>query len=405
MNPRWLNAVVWLLVPFILFLLTGCLQLQIVEPVSGDEILAGERIEFRVRTEEAQESKVRWLLDGKLIGTGKSLTTSSLPVGWHEVKAELREGNKSVSDTVHVQIISWNAIKSPHRAPATAIARDEIGKETWLAVPGEGVYRVNVNGEFKLFSVSSGDLPTADVRDLILYDQEIWVATGIGVAHYVESDWRVFGRQHGLPSDDVRALYADSATSRLWLVTPLGLASWDGRSWESIPHLSPATSLAVHGDVAWVGTDGGEIHRLSGKIWNRLTPEEERQGESIQFLVPDGFQPDQVWLASRTKGLAKGHDGGREYLLGDHFEPLRTNGIVVEEASGTLWIAEANSLGILRRSATGVWRRYDAKSVLPFLEGSWQAITVDQATGTKWLATHSHIVSLSLSWRLATGVH
>ena len=129
MNPRWLNAVVWLLIPFISSL-TGCLQLQIVEPVSGDEIIAGERIELRAHTEVAQESKVRWLVDGKLIGTGKSLTTNSLPVGWHEVKAELREGNKTVSDTVHVQVISWTAIKSPHRAPATAIARDEIGKET-----------------------------------------------------------------------------------------------------------------------------------------------------------------------------------------------------------------------------------------------------------------------------------
>ncbi len=91
------------------------------------------------------------MVDGEPTGKGDSFTTSSLSVGWYEVTAELREGAKSVSDTVHVQIISWNAIESPRRAPATAIAGDAIGKETWLAVSGGGIYRVNGNGEYELF--------------------------------------------------------------------------------------------------------------------------------------------------------------------------------------------------------------------------------------------------------------
>ncbi|NIO09228.1 MAG: hypothetical protein GTO40_14945 [Deltaproteobacteria bacterium] len=375
--------------------LSGCVSVRIVGPVSGAVFHEGETIEFSAEAEGAQTTEISWIVDGKPVGKGESFGTSNLPMGWHEVTAELRDTGQSVSDTVYVQVVSWKIVKSPHKKTVTAIARDEIGKQTWLGVSGEGVYRVNDNGEFKHFSVTSGELPSLDIRDLIFYDQEVWVATGVGIARFSGSEWKLFERRDGLPSNDVRALSADLTTSRLWLVTPMGLASWDGRSWESIPFVSKPSTLAARGGLLWVGTEGGEIHRLRGKVWEQMAPAEEKRQGSVQFLVPDVFQPDHVWLVDESNNLARGHDAGREFVLSDNLRLLRTNGAVMEEASGTLWLAEAGSLGILQNSATGVWRRYDAKKALLTLHGSWQALSVDTATGNKWLVADSHIVSLS----------
>lgn len=209
----------------ILILVSGCLDLEIVTPRNGDEFVAGERIEFGAQADDALKGKIRWILDGTHMGTGESFATATLSVGWHEVVAELGEDGNALQDVVHVQVISWNAIPAPNMAPVRAMVRDGVQKETWLAVPGEGVCKVDDLGGAHLFSASTGDLPSDEVRDLTFRGGEVWVGTSTGVARYDGSVWETYTRLDGLPSDDVRALSVDARDSRLWLATPAGLAS------------------------------------------------------------------------------------------------------------------------------------------------------------------------------------
>ena len=380
-------------------LVSGCLELKIVSPRNGNEFVGGERIEFRAKTENALKSKIRWIVDGTQMGTGESFATTTLSVGWHEIVAELGKDGKTLKDSVHVQVISWIAIPTPNMGPVRAMVRDGVKRQTWLTVPGEGVYRVDDLGGAVLFSASNGDLPSDDVQDVTIRGAEVWVGSSAGVARYNGSDWKTYTQLDGLPSDDVRAVSVDATDSRLWLVTPAGLAVWDGMAWNSILYSVPATALMVRGGVAWVGTDHKGIHRFDGKGWDFLTGDAELERDLIEHVLPDLVAPRRVWIASATEGLAKYYDGGWERFHLDSLEPLVAVGIALEEATSSLWIAEANTLTILRRSANGLWRRYDAQAAVSGLDGPWRAITVDGMTGAKWLATDSHIVSLAASGR------
>ncbi len=381
----------------ILILASGCLKLEIVSPRNGDEFIAGARIEFRAKTEDAHKSKIRWIVGGNQMGTGESIAATSLSVGWHKVAAELKKDSKTLQDTVHVQVISWNVLPTPNMDPVRAMVRDGVQRETWLAVPGEGVYKVDDLGRATLFSATTGDLPSDDVRAVTLRGSEVWVGTSAGVARYDGSAWQTYTYLDGLPSDDVQALSVDATDSRLWLATPAGLASWDERAWHSISYAVPATALTARDSVAWVGTDGKGIHRFDGKDWDLLGGDAGLAKDRIEHLLPNLVTPRSVWIAGAMEGLAKYRDGGWERFNPDSVEPLVAAGMAVEKASRSLWIAEANTLSILRRSANGLWRRYDAQAAVSGLQGPWHAITVDEVTGVKWLATDTHIVSLAAS--------
>ncbi|MFQ5911070.1 MAG: hypothetical protein ACE5IJ_10185, partial [Thermoplasmata archaeon] len=209
----------------IFILVSGCLDLEIVSPRNGDEFVAGERIEFGAQAEDALKGKIRWIVNGTHMGTGESFATATLSVGWHEVVAELGEDDNALKDVVHVQVISWNAIPAPNMAPVRAMVRDGVQKETWLAVPGEGVYKVDDLGGAHLFSASTGDLPSDEVRDLTLRGGEVWVGTSAGVARYDGSVWETYTHLDGLPSVDVRALSVDARDSHLWLATDTHIVS------------------------------------------------------------------------------------------------------------------------------------------------------------------------------------
>jgi len=381
----------------VLFLLGGCLELEIVAPAKGDEFVLGERIEFLARTKEAAVDEVHWIVDGAPMGTGASFTAADLAVGWHEVAARLKLGDTTVSDSVRVQVIVWKSMPAPHGKPVKAMARDGTRRETWLAVPGEGVYRVEDHGAFKLFSAAAGDLPSDDVRDVALYGGQVWVATGAGAAHYDGLVWKVDGLEDGLPSEDVRALAVDAEGLHLWLATPAGIAAYGDSFWHFHAHPLAATSLAAREGAVWAGTEGDGILRFDGESWGELGASDHSESIPVGHLLPDPVMAGRVLLAIETKGLASVHDGGSDYLYFDRFEPLRVRDMAVEKAARALWIAEWDGLGILRRSSEGLWRRYDAGKAMPGIEGAWQAMTVDGATGDKWLVTRSHIVSLAAS--------
>ncbi len=106
MRTKSTNRIIGILIPAILMLASSCVKLEIIGTRSGDEFVAGERILFQARTEEARRSQVQWIVDGSTVATGESFATANLSIGWHHVVAELTVNEKTVKDTVDVQVIS-----------------------------------------------------------------------------------------------------------------------------------------------------------------------------------------------------------------------------------------------------------------------------------------------------------
>ena len=140
-------------------------------------------------------------------------------------------------------------------APLNGLAEGPDG-DLWLATSGDGVYRVE------------SELPIEDTT------------------------WQHFTTQeNGLPSDQVRAIYADRQ-GRLWLGTDQGLSVFSGETWQPIDDPDMPAGADVQAllqdsrDGIWAASRQG-VHRWDGQRWTRyeiLTPQD---GSGVQVLFED----------------------------------------------------------------------------------------------------------------------
>lgn len=375
----------------------ACHKIKIATPGDGTVLTLGQSVTFHADVDGADASKTRWLVNGAHVATGRTYATSSLPIGVHEIVAESdsKHGRRE-RDRIEVEVVGWRAVASPARAPVRAIARDAGRNQTWLAVPGEGAWRIDAAGRAAQFAAGAG-LPSNDVRAVALRGPDVWFATDRGVARFDGSTWTTFGAAaQGLPSDDVRALAVDPTDLRLWAATPAGIGIFDGNGWSRIAHPAPgAASLAVRGGTAYLGTDAGGLQRSAGGgAFAKLDGDAAIDRDRLFALAVDTGGPRRCWIAGAAEGVAKFRDGAWERFNPDGPPPLGT-AAMAGEASGALWIAEAGGppLVVRRRAPNGRWRRFEAPASLG-AQAPWRAIAVDAVSGEKWIAADGTIVVL-----------
>ncbi|MBI4576575.1 MAG: hypothetical protein HY722_09970 [Planctomycetes bacterium] len=371
----------------------GCHEVEIAEPADGASFRAGQGVRLRARSSKHVDH-TEWFVDGAHAGKGEVYTATALSPGWHQVEARLGEPGHVKKDRIHVEVVSWTASTAPWRATPAALAHEPASGAIWAAVPGEGVYRVAPSGQARLHGRAGGELPSDEALALAVRPGEVWVATGAGAVRHDGSTWRTTTSADGLPSDEVRALAVDPADGRLWAVTPEGLASWDGSAWRGIAHKAPATSLAVEGGVAWLGTDGAGLHRYDGAAWDVLDGNPGLDQDRLLAVAADTAAPRRAWYLARDEGLAKHRDGAWERHYHDASAPLHGAALAVDPRDRTLWLADPAGLGLRRRGADGRWRRLDAAGAVPGLAAPWRAMALGPSAGRLWLATDGHLVSV-----------
>lgn len=218
----------------------------------------------------------------------------------------------------------------------------------WIGTLGQPLLRL-AGGRYVPFSPFAGTGPWCMLEDA---QGRLWLGTrGQGLARFVDGAFERLTTSDGLPSNVVRALWAD-ARGALWVGTPKGLCRvWRGKTeiFTTRDGLSHNHVQAILGDRdgnLWVGTMAG---------LNRL-----RDGRFTHFTVRDGLCDDEVrsLLEDHEGGLWVGTADGLSRLSDSRFvsygrrEGLRETAVrtITGGADGSVWIG-TTSAGVARLRA------------------------------------------------------
>lgn len=214
----------------------------------------------------------------------------------------------------------------------------------WLA-SYEGILRFD-GVAFRLFTEQ--DIPGLDRASFWRVDVDsagaLWGASERGgLVRYAGGEWTVFGTRHGLQSDQVTALLADTG-GVLWVGTRGGVSRVrDGRI-EPLPAPAGMDELSV-GELArdrdgalWIGTTAGGVIRYRGGRYERVG-DPSAQVTSL-YADADGT----VWMGTFNAGVTRIRGSEVRLLAAEGAgAPHRVN-TILRDRGGTLWLAAENGL-------------------------------------------------------------
>ncbi len=157
---------------------------------------------------------------------------------------------------VHAQTLDWTPLAAVDPQSASAVAVD--GATVYVGGgDGWGVWSLDSSSADSGFEPLFEDSMT--VRDLAVDGNgSLWIATDAGVLRWSGGKLDKFGKESGLPDDDVRALAAGPGTGQagaIWAGTALGVSRFDNLVWET---LGVGVDLLPEGEVtALAATSNG----------------------------------------------------------------------------------------------------------------------------------------------------
>ncbi len=175
----------------------------------------------------------------------------------------------------------------------------------WWEARADGLAR-----DEALYTAASGDLPSADVRDVAVTPEgAVWVATAGGAVRWTDDGFEPFtAAADGLPADDVRAVAVD-LDGRPWLATSAGLARVTDGGFDvaGVADGLPSASIRdLEVDVdgrLWVATDRGLAVR-SGELAFEASEALPAELLSVVDSLPDGrvlaASEVSLWVVQRS---------------------------------------------------------------------------------------------------------
>lgn len=224
-------------------------------------------------------------------------------------------------------------------------------------------------------------------------DGALWVATlGGGVGRFKDGRWRWYGREHGLPSLEITALFIDREGAVWAIPTGGGIARLRGEKWQLF---SVKDGLAADemgrcaqrrdGDILCATYGAKLLQRFDGKRWHALPIDAGgRRGFYVHALLED--RAGKLWLATKGVGVVVGErkaGGSYRWTIHDAAAGLSGNraGAIFEARDGAIWVATSAGLS---RYAQGRWQTFSRPDGL----SSNHVFAIAQARdGALWFAT------------------
>ncbi|MBI1287923.1 MAG: hypothetical protein GC178_10120 [Flavobacteriales bacterium] len=219
----------------------------------------------------------------------------------------------------------------------TCVSEDRNGN-VWIGT-SEGVSKFD-GTNFTNYNDSSGLAVKRGIYSIYVDDGNVvWFGSrGGGLIRFDENGFKAFGKDDGLPSDNVFSI-TQTKDKRMWLACSKGVASYDGTSFETYAISEGKTYFTVakgaNGNVWFGGTPGnGVLHYHNGKFQQLELPKEVA-GDFIGSIVED--IQGRVWFAT-DHGVLKCQQGAFQLYTQDM--GLSANGVlsVASDREGNIWI-------------------------------------------------------------------
>lgn len=231
-------------------------------------------------------------------------------------------------------------------------------EELWMAIAGEGIYVIHVDGTWDIYTTSHGLISSYVEAIAFEDDGTAWIGTNDGLSRLgTDGVWDTYTETHGLAANTVKAIAIDSAGNRWFGGAKFDfvLEDWAG----GVTQLTPGgswitytvadglinenvTAIAIedNGDH-WFGTSRGLSHFSSAGMWTSWGWDSDLPSPDITGLGID--ETNQIWIGT-SGGLAK-YDGAgfTNYIILDGPISRDTNALDVDASNG-LWIAASNAV-------------------------------------------------------------
>jgi signal transduction histidine kinase/ligand-binding sensor domain-containing protein/CheY-like chemotaxis protein len=190
-----------------------------------------------------------------------------------------------------------------------AMLRDKNGN---LWVRGGRYLYVRPAGSQRFIARDHGLPQSSNTILTLLMDRfgTVMVSTDLGVARWINGDWKLTGSAQGLGSDTVTALYPDREGS-LWIgLWGIGVVRWPAyeqwSNWTTVDGLANNIVWAIRRHPSgslWIGTDHG-LQRMDGNRFTRTWKHGDGlAGDKVKALEagPDGA----MWAACLPGGISR----------------------------------------------------------------------------------------------------
>ena len=233
-----------------------------------------------------------------------------------------------------------------------ALACDEHGQQLWVGYLGHVSRYDHATQSWQEWSWEDG-LPDETIRKISLVDEDVWIATGNGVAVLYDGEsLKTFGMENSaLPCPFVHAVARDEAGT-LWMVSSCGLISFDGNTWQQW-RSEDISSDGLGNLLMDLVVDEGSTLWLAD-ISGRLCQFDPVQAKCIQLFNPptDAFSLDCLARASQGRLVAGSSLNGLYVLEGGEWFALRTgdallsNGVraIAHTPDGHIRVANGSAL-------------------------------------------------------------
>lgn len=256
-----------------------------------------------------------------------------------------------------------------------------------LSVPG-GLFYADDGGADRLFRAPS-DLPDHHLTGLTAANGAVWAGGAAGVNQFDGMTWRTYTTTHGLASTGVSALTQDANGQPVVAFTTAsqGIARYDAALdvWELVvcPVAGPPSAFVRAGlqtadGALWFATNRG-VARFDGNGWRVFNTLDGLPSDNVQTIALNG---DVLWVGT-DKGLAYWQDGVWRTILLDDVRALSSG------PDGALWFFNADALFVFAP---------DGRALTPIPLPPVQQVYDQLATADGfWLATDGGIFFWSVA--------
>ena len=201
------------------------------------------------------------------------------------------------------------------------------------------------------------------------------------LSHFDGVQWRIYGRDDGLPKGDVRAITEDDA-GNLWIGTSEGVAVYNGSTWEVFTTInSPLIDNRVRAmmrdreGVIWIGTASG-ISLFDHGEWSQLTKANGVASNNVQVIFES--QNGDIWVGTRDNGVSFSNRSWKPITT---FDGLNNNRITTmfTDQNHQVWVGTPT--GLNRHTPNGV-------ETIEQLQGREIRKIIADVEGRMWLGTN-----------------
>jgi streptogramin lyase len=288
---------------------------------------------------ESKPSGAEIYLNGENTTFKTPKTLTGLVPGKHEVTLKLKgywdlsteetvfTGNTSYINRVLVDTLVWvNFSPSNIELPTYYFSAIDIqhGYIKWLAgSQGDGLIRYD-DTEWTVFKMSNSQIPSDNITDIHVHNDDVWIGTDNGAARYNNGTWQIYNMSNSpLQTNRIECIFVDHI-NRVWIGTfNKGTYVLDGGSWTTynktnspMPTDNIKSILVEPNGSFWIGTNGGGLVQFDGIDW-RITTRWIPRSKIIDFIHKDDFS--NIWIGCSMVGTDTGGVAARTNNIWNKF--------------------------------------------------------------------------------------